>query len=142
MSGDGQSFKYIGTQPIRPDGLDKVIGRANFGADFALPGMLTGKMLRSPHAHARIKSIDTTAAERVPGVKAIVTSADFPDIPPGEVLAGEGTMSFRDLSQNVMAREKVFYDGHAVAAVAATSAKAAEEAVSLIQVDLAKSSPM
>ena len=135
MSGDGQSFKYIGTQPIRPDGLDKVIGRANFGADFALPGMLTGKMLRSPHAHARIKSIDTTAAERVPGVKAIVTSADFPDIPPGEVLAGEGTMSFRDLSQNVMAREKVFYDGHAVAAVAATSAKAAEEAVSLIQVD-------
>ena len=65
-----RTFEYIGTRPIRHDGLDKVTGRANYGADFTLPGMLHGHVLRSPHAHARIVSIDTSAAEATPGVKA------------------------------------------------------------------------
>ena len=67
-------FKWIGTRPIRPDGVPKVTGRAQYGADLKLPGMLYGKVLRSPHAHARILSIDTSAAEAMPGVKAVMTA--------------------------------------------------------------------
>jgi CO/xanthine dehydrogenase Mo-binding subunit len=132
---DKASLKVVGTRPIRPDGVDKVIGRAAFGADMVMPGMLWGKLLRSPHAHARIKSIDTSKAAARPGVKAIVTSADFPAIPSEEAFVGEGPMNFRDLSYNCMARGKVLYDGHAVAAVAATSQAIAEEALDLIQVE-------
>ncbi|NNF78942.1 MAG: xanthine dehydrogenase family protein molybdopterin-binding subunit, partial [Rhizobiales bacterium] len=77
-------FKVIGTRPERPDGVDKVTGRARFGADMIMPGMLIGKVLRSPHAHANIKSIDTSAAEALPGVKAVITAADFTaDVPEG-----------------------------------------------------------
>ena len=72
-------FKWVGTRPIRPDGVPKVTGRALFGADLAMPGMLVGRILRSPHAHARIRSIDTSKAAALPGVKAVVTSADFPE---------------------------------------------------------------
>ena len=135
MSDSASGFKWVGTRPVRPDGLDKVTGRASFGADFTMPGMLVGRILRSPHAHARIIGIDASAALAVPGVKAVVTSADFPDIPDGELMVGEGPMNFRDLSWNVMARGKALYDGHAVAAVAATSRAAAEEAVDRIRVD-------
>src|SRR6185295_7452174 len=78
---DKAALKVVGTRPIRPDGVDKVIGRAAFGADMTMPGMLWGKIKRSPHAHARIKSIDTSKAAALPGVKSIVTSADFPAIP-------------------------------------------------------------
>ena len=77
-SAEEQFNRSIGTRAVRPDGVDKVTGRANFGADFSLPGMLYGKVLRSPHAHARIKSIDTSRAAAIEGVKAIVTGADFP----------------------------------------------------------------
>ena len=112
-----------------------MIGRAAFGADMVMPGMLWGKVLRSPHAHARIKSIDTSKAAALPGVKAVVTSADFPEIPSEEAFVGEGPMNFRDLSYNCMARGKVLYDGHAVAAVAATSPAIAEEALDLIEVE-------
>ena len=70
-------YKTVGTRPIRPDGADKVTGRAQFGADIHLPGMLYGKVLRSPHAHARIIAIDTSAAEALPGVKAVVTAQDL-----------------------------------------------------------------
>ena len=70
--------KVVGTRPIRPDGVDKVTGRANFGADMTMPGMLWGKVKRSPHAHARIMSINIDKALKLPGVKAIVTAADFP----------------------------------------------------------------
>ena len=77
MNNGGTRFKVIGTTPLRPDGLDKVTGRALFADDFHLPGMLHGKILRSPHAHARIKSIDTRAAQALPGVRAVVTGADF-----------------------------------------------------------------
>src|SRR5216684_1841035 len=127
--------KVVGTRPIRPDGVDKVTGRANFGADMVMPGMLWGKVKRSPHAHARIMSINTEKARALPGVKAVVTWEDFPPIPSEEAFVGEGPMNFRDLSRNCMARDKVLYDGHAVAAVAATSVAIADEAVELIEVE-------
>src|SRR6201987_1448174 len=126
--------KVVGTRPIRPDGVDKVTGRANFRADMVMPGMLWGKVKRSPHAHARIMSIKIDKALKLPGVKAIVTSDDFPPIPSEEAFVGEGPMNFRDLSRNCLARDKVLYDGHAVAAVAATSPAIAEEACELIEV--------
>jgi CO/xanthine dehydrogenase Mo-binding subunit len=120
-----RKFNVVGTRPDRPDGLDKVTGRARFGADANMPGMLIGKILRSPHAHARIRSIDVKAALKLPGVKAIVTRDDFK----------EPSADLRDVWRNVMAREKALYDGHAVAAVAATSASVARKALSLIKVD-------
>jgi CO/xanthine dehydrogenase Mo-binding subunit len=129
-----ERLKVVGTRPIRPDGVDKVTGRAQFGADLAMPGQLIGKMKRSPHAHARIAKIDATRALALPGVKAVVTSADFPDIPDEMAFVGEGPMNFRDLSCNCMARDKALYEGHAVAGVAATTAAIAEEAVGLIDV--------
>jgi len=122
---EARKFKVIGTRPARPDGLDKVTGRARFGADATMPGMLIGKVLRSPHPHARIRSIDAKAALKLPGVKAVVTKDDFP----------EPTPDLRDVWRNVMAREKALYDGHAVAAVAATSNSIARKALSLIKVD-------
>ena len=127
-------LQVVGQRPIRPDGADKVTGRANFGADLRLPGMLTGRVLRSPHAHARILSIDTAAARALPGVKAVVTAADFPEPGNQAVEAGEGAATLRALSENCMARGKVLYVGHAVAAVAATSADIAEAALGLITV--------
>ena len=133
-NGNG-SLKYVGTRPWRPDGVDKVTGRAKFGADISLPGMLVGRVLRSPHAHARILSIDTSKARALPGVKSIVTRDEMPDIPNQWVPAGEVAVNYRDMSQNVMAREKVLYDGHAVAAVAATSTVIAKQALDLIEVD-------
>ena len=119
----------------RPDGVDKVTGRARFGADIHLPNMLIGKVLRSPHAHADLKSIDTSKAEALPGVKAVVTRDDFNDLPSEMVPAGEMMVNYRDIVRNVMAREKVLYDGHAVAAVAATSESVARAALELIEVD-------
>ncbi len=130
---EGKSFKWVGTRPVRPDGVDKVTGRATYGADMNLPGQLTGRILRSPHAHAKILSIDTSKAEKLKGVKAVVTSKDFPQMHRG-VLPGDEGVNFHYLSSNIMARDKVLYDGHAVAAVAATSAAIAEEALALIDV--------
>ncbi|HJY79665.1 MAG TPA: xanthine dehydrogenase family protein molybdopterin-binding subunit [Candidatus Binatia bacterium] len=128
-------FKVIGTRPIRHDGVDKVTGRAKYGADISLPGMLHGKVLRSPHAHARIKSIDASAALALPGVKAVITGADFPQLAAGVVQMGELPMNPRYMAMNLMAQDKALYDGHAVAAVAATSPHIAEEAVKLIKVE-------
>ncbi len=130
-----QRYKWVGTRQNRPDGADKVTGRARFAADFNLPGELVGKVLRSPHAHANIRSIDTTAAARLPGVKAIVTGADFPEQPDQLLPAGEMQVNLRDVTRNIMAKEKALYEGHAVAAVAATTAAVAAEALSLIKVD-------
>ncbi|MBO9411376.1 MULTISPECIES: xanthine dehydrogenase family protein molybdopterin-binding subunit [unclassified Ruegeria] len=124
-------FTFVGTRPNRPDGLDKVTGRAKFGADMSAPGMLHGAILRSPHAHARIVKIDTSKAEALKDVKAVVTRADFADVPFKPGLAGE----FWNVLENVMAGEKALYDGHAVAAVAATSALAARDALKLIEVE-------
>ena len=125
---------YVGTRTIRPDGVDKVTGRARFGADFTLPGQLVGRVLRSPHPHARIISIDTSKAEQLPGVKAVVTRDDFPDQSSEFVPAGEMMMNYRDVVRNVLAREKVLYEGHAVAAVAATTTAIAKHALKLIDV--------
>ena len=130
---EGKNFKWIGTRPVRPDGVDKVTGRATYGADMNLPGQLTGRILRSPHAHAKILSIDTSRAEKLPGVKAVITSKDFPQMHNG-VLPGDEGVNFHHLSCNIMARDKVLYDGHAVAAVAASTAAIAEEALGLIEV--------
>ena len=127
-------LKVVGTRPIRPDGADKVTGRATFGADFNMPGQLVGKVLRSPHAHAKIISIDSRRARALPGVKAVVTGADFPDLASEMHEGGEAASNLRDLAMNVMARDKVLYDGHAIAAVAATSAAIADEALGLITV--------
>jgi len=122
-----RKLKIVGTSPVKHDGIDKVTGRAKFGADLFLPGMLVGKILRSPHPHAIIRSIDTSAAERLPGVKAVVTRDDFPEIKAGTPGG--------DMTRNAMAREKALYDGHPVAAVAATSESIAKEAIKLIKVD-------
>lgn len=127
-------YKVIGTRPIRPDGLDKVTGRARFGADIHLPGMLHGAILRSPHAHARIRKIDTSRAEALPGVKAVVTNADLPATSTDQMSLGEGAVQMDHLKRNVLAADKVLYHGHAVAAVAATSAHIAEQATRLIDV--------
>src|SRR5262245_648345 len=102
-------YKVIGTRPVRHDGLDKVTGRAVYGADVQLPGLLSGRILRSPHAHALIRGIRIEKALRLPGVEAIVTSADLPD--PGSRITelGEGAINLRHLSSNCLARNKVLY---------------------------------
>ncbi|MBI4282781.1 MAG: xanthine dehydrogenase family protein molybdopterin-binding subunit [Chloroflexi bacterium] len=129
-------YRVVGTRPIRHDGVDKVTGRAKYGADFQAAGLLYGKVLRSPHAHARIKSIDVSRALRHPGVKAVVTSQDLP-VPPDEpVSLGEGPLvNLRYVTENTLAREKVLYKGHPVAAVAAETVHVAEEALALIDVE-------
>jgi len=131
-----EEFNVVGSRPIRHDGNDKVTGRARYSADMTLPRLLHGKILRSPHAHARIKAIDPTRALALSGVKAVVTSADFAQ-PSGKVAdLGEGAMANpKWISNNCMAAEKALYKGHAVAAVAATSLQIAEEALALIDVD-------
>ncbi|MBZ0286665.1 MAG: xanthine dehydrogenase family protein molybdopterin-binding subunit, partial [Anaerolineae bacterium] len=130
------TYRVIGTRQERYDAADKVTGRAQYGADIRLPNMLYGKVLRSPHAHAIIRSIDTRAAEALVGVKAVVTAADLPNVADKQVSAGEGgSTSLRYQSDNVLARDKVLYFGHAVAGVCATSAHIAEEALALIKVD-------
>ena len=129
-------YRVVGKRPIRHDGLDKVTGAARFGADIHLPGALHGKVLRSPHAHARIKSIDTRRAEAHPDVKAVATAGDLATGGDQEAEVGEGVvMTTRYLCNNVLAAEKVLYRGHAVAAVAATNPHQAEEALSLIDVE-------
>ena len=124
----GQKFNSVGTRPLRPDGIDKVTGRARFGADINLPGQLVGRILRSPHPHAAIRSIDVSKAEALPGVKAVITSADLPDLT-------NGNSELFDILDNCMARTHVYYDGHAVAAVAAVDAHTARKALKLIEVD-------
>ena len=128
-------FKWVGTRPVRPDGVPKVTGTAQYGSDLAMPGMLVGRILRSPHAHARIRSIDISKAAALPGVKAVVTSADFPEQKFEYVGPERVAQNFWHMTRNIMAREKVLYEGHAVAAVAAGSKAIADEALSLIEVD-------
>jgi|TARA_B100000470_G_scaffold1839_1_gene1372 CO/xanthine dehydrogenase Mo-binding subunit len=128
-----KQYDVVGTRPIRHDGLDKVVGSAKFGADTQLSGMLHGKVLRSPYAHAKILGIDTSKAEALPGVTAVVTSKDFPII--GNVTIDLAEGGSRLLAEHIMADDKARYKGHAVAAVAATSAHIAEAALELIEVD-------
>ena len=131
-----RDLKVVGSNPIeRSDAVEKVTGRARYAADYNLPGQLIGKVLRSPHAHARVISIDTSEAEKLPGVKAVVTRDDFPDMEVEHAASGELMVNFRDVTRNVMAREKVLYDGHPVAAIAATSNVIARQALKLIKVE-------
>ena len=128
-------YRVIGTRPIRHDGVDKVTGRAVYGNDVQLPGLLYGRVLRSPHGHARIRSIDTSKAEKLKGVISVITSADIDAHESKMAELGEGAVNLAYLCENVLARKKVLYKGHAVAAVAATSPHIAEEALKLIHVD-------
>ncbi len=138
-----REYKVVGTRPVRHDGADKVTGLARYSADLNLPGMLYGKVLRSPHAHARINSIDTARAAALPGVRAIVTGADIVE-PTGRAsdLAEGAMINFKFLSNNIMAQDKALYKGHAIAAVAAVNAHVAEEALALIDVDYAVLPPV
>ena len=131
-----QEYKVVGTRPIRPDGADKVTGKARYAADTNLPGLLFGRVLRSPHAHARIKSIDTSKAAALPGVRAVVTSADIVE-PTGRASElSEGAMvNYKFLSNNVLATDKALYKGHAIAAVCASNTHIAEQALKLIEVE-------
>ncbi|WP_417209748.1 xanthine dehydrogenase family protein molybdopterin-binding subunit [Antarctobacter sp.] len=129
------SLRHVGTRPVRPDGVPKVTGAARYGADYSPPGLLTGAVLRSPHPHARILAIDTARAAAHPGVFAVMTGADLPDFPFRFV--GPERMqrnAWYDV-RNILAREKVYYEGHAVAAVAAQDEATARAALKLIDVD-------
>ncbi len=130
-----RQYSVIGTRPVRHDGVDKVTGRALYGADLQMAGLLYGAILRSPHAHARILRIDASRAAALPGVKAVVTAADFPQTPDRIVDLGEGATPVSYIRGNVLAAGKVLYRGHAVAAVAAVSPHIAEEAAQLIDVE-------
>jgi xanthine dehydrogenase molybdenum-binding subunit len=131
-----QPFRIIGHKTPKVDAIDKVTGRAQFGADVSLPRLLVGKVLRSPYAHARIKHIEVHQAAALPGVHAVITGDDLPTLAPGTQMAS-GTVTAHDsyLSQEVLARGRVLFHGHAVAAVAATSIDIAEAALDLIQVE-------
>src|SRR5688500_14605243 len=106
MVKETQKYKVIGTRPVRPDGVDKVTGRAVYGADVSLPRMLHGKILRSPHAHARIRSIDTSKAQALPGVHAVITSADLPAISASARLGEIGEVNLSHFGANILARDK------------------------------------
>ena len=132
---EGQAYNVIGTSPPRYDAVDKATGRAVYGPDVTFPRLLHGKVLRSPHAHARIRSIDTSRAEAVPGVHAVVTAQDLPGAKEIATPLGEGVVNFKYLCDNTLASDKVLYVGHAVAAVAASTAQVAERAAQLIDVE-------
>ena len=128
-------FRVVGTRPIRHDGVDKVTGRAKFGIDTHVAGLLCGAILRSPHAHARIRKIDASKAEALPGVKAVMTAGDLPEKPGQHENFWEVLANVDALSRNMMARDKVLFKGHAVAAVAAINPHVAEEALGLIEIE-------
>ena len=132
---ENQKFRVVGTRPVRHDGVDKVTGRALYGADFSMAGLLHGAVLRSPHAHARIVSIDASRAEALPGVKAVLTARDLPEAGDRIVDLGEGATPLKYIRGNILATNKVLYKGHAIAAVAAVNRHVAEEALGLIRVE-------
>ncbi len=124
---EAQDYTYVGTRPIRPDGVEKVTGKANYGADESRPGLIHGVVVRSPHAHALIHDIDASAALALDGVYAVVTAADFP-------ARDKISVGRKRLFENIIAGHKVVYHGQPVAAVAAASVALAQEAAELIKV--------
>ena len=128
-------YNVVGKRHVRPDGVDKVTGRAQYGADVQLAGLLQAKVLRSPHAHARIRSIDTSAAAKYPGVHAVVTAADLPFASLTREEMGGDFQRLKFASNHVLAADKTLFKGHPVAAVAADSLHVAEEALNLINVE-------
>ena len=135
-------YKVVGNTPIRHDGLDKVTGRAVYGGDVKAPGLIWGEVLRSPHAHARIKKIDTSAAEAMDGVFAVLTHSDFPTVDEREVSTGEDVVNLKRDQSNIMANKKVHYKGHVVAAVAAVDRNTAQQAANVIKVEYEVLSPI
>jgi xanthine dehydrogenase molybdenum-binding subunit len=130
------SYSSIGKRPVRHDGADKVTGKALYGADTNFPGMLFGKVLRSPHAHAIIKSIDISEASKHPGVRAIVTSADLAPLPDKNSEIGEDLYAnAKYVSDRILASDKALFKGHPIAAIAADSLHEAEELLELIKID-------
>ncbi len=133
---DKPGTKYIGKSVEKVDAVERVTGKATFGADIHLPGMLHGKVLRSPHPHAWVKRIDASKALALDGVKAVVTAADFPPMDTaGGTIGGELLVAVIDLRKMTLAHDKALYDGHPIAAVAATTPEIAERAVELIEVE-------
>jgi CO/xanthine dehydrogenase Mo-binding subunit len=128
LSAERSGFSIVGTSVPRVDGIDKVTGRAKYAGDLLIPGMIEGKFLRSPYAHARIRSIDTSQAEALPGVVAIVTSKDFTDVSP---YMGRG----KNKDHPIIAVERVIFAGQPMAAVAAVDRATAEEALGKIHVE-------
>ncbi|MBI4803411.1 MAG: molybdopterin-dependent oxidoreductase [Elusimicrobia bacterium] len=122
-----ESPESVGRSLPRKDAPDKVTGRAKYTGDMRLPGMLTGKILTSPVAHAKIKSIDVAAARKLPGVKAVITREDVSDI-----LYGVSPARY---DEHILARDKVRYVGDEIAAVAAVDEAIAIEALGLIKVE-------
>ena len=125
-----QQLKYVGHSVPRVDGIEKVTGKAKFLGDLMVPGMLHGKILRSSYPHARILSIDTSKAEALPGVVAVLTAADL----------GENVPTYN--GRPVIAANKVRYVGEPVAAVAAADLAIAEEAMSLVDVQYEEMAPV
>ena len=137
-----KKFQVIGTRPKRPDGTDKVTGRALYGGDINLPSMIYGEILRSPHAHAKIISIDYQEALAIEGVKAVITAEDFPSLEDVTKKVGEGAVNIRYRSNNILAKEKVLYQGHPIAAVAAKDKNIARLAIEKIIVKYEILSPV
>ncbi len=106
MTTTDQAFSVIGTSPVRPDGVDKVTGRAVYGADVRLQNMLTGRVKRSPHAHAIIKSIDVSKALALPGVHAVITHEDLPEPAQQVMQTIRGPQPTAWDSERIMARRK------------------------------------
>ncbi|MBL6687617.1 MAG: xanthine dehydrogenase family protein molybdopterin-binding subunit [Pseudomonadales bacterium] len=139
---EARAFKHIGQRTIRPDGFDKVTGKANYGADMSMPGMIWGAILRSPHAHANILSLDTTRAEASSDVLAVATFQDFPSVNDAAAAAGTLKSSLMETAENILAKNKVLYHGQAVAAVAARTEAAATAALALIDVEYEPLTPV
>ncbi len=130
-----REMKVVGSSPIRPDGVPKVTGTARYGADYSMPGMLWAKILRSPHAHANIRSINTAKARALPGVKCVIIGSDLPEQKFEFVGPERVAVNYWHMTRNILAREKALYEGHAIAAVAATTQAIADQALRLIEVD-------
>ena len=131
-----KEYSVLGKRPVRHDGADKVTGKAIYTADLQLSGMVHGRMVRSPHAHARIKKIDASEALKLPGVLAVVTHDDFPDLQAKFAMMGEaGAVNLAHLAANCLTKGKALYRGHAIAAIAAKDPHTAEEAAQRIKVE-------
>jgi CO/xanthine dehydrogenase Mo-binding subunit len=131
-NGETNGFKVVGQSTTRVDALEKVTGRALYAADVSPPGMLWGVFLRSPHPHALIKKIDTSKAEQLPGVLAVVTQESLAT---DQALVVEEEMHATRRVQTLFAQDKVHYEGEKVAAIAAMTKEIAEEAADLIEVE-------
>ena len=127
---DKKNYRVVGSSPIKHDGSDKTTGKAFYGADITLPGIIHGKVLRSPHSHAIIESIDISKALAHPDVQAVATCKDLEIDPP----TSQQVVLRKTESHNILATDKVLYKGHPIAAIAASNPHLAEELLELIEV--------